>query len=303
MRTYLDLALTTSLGFQVLFATLWRGGALFLPGEPQATISALPIYKVQNMIGSPRGLLQLIEAMDKRPEYQCGLEAVFSGGSILSDALGERVRARVCSNVTKGYGSTEAGQVASMPSQFAKGIVGAVGYVMPGVTVEIVDDAGRALPIGEEGIVRICSDFGPSEYLGDPEETKRVFRDGCFHPGDLGYLTKENMLVISGRATTVVNVGGEKVSSERIEEILTTHANVVEAAVLAVPSDAGVDELCAFVVPRSYLNAEALREHCKANLPSAFVPARFVGVPDLPRNEWGKLERTKLPELLKSKLN
>ena len=303
VRTYLDLALSTSLGFQVLFATLWRGGALFLPGEPQATVSALPIYMVQNMVASPRGLLQLVEAMDKRPEYQCGLEAVFSGGNILSDALSDRVKARICSNVTKGYGSTEAGGVASMPSHFAKGVTGAVGYVMPGITVETVDDQGCALPIRDEGIVRIHSGFGPNEYLGDAEETRRVFRDGWFYPGDLGYLTEDNMLVISGRATSVINVGGEKVSPERIEEILATHANVAQAAVLTVPSDTGLDELCALVVPRSYLNIEALRDHCKARLPPAFVPVRFVAVPDLPRNEWGKLERAKLPELHKTKLS
>ena len=302
-RTYLDLSLTTSLGFQVLFGALWRGGTLFLPGESQATVSALPIYQVQNMLSSPRGLLQMVEAMDKRPEYQCGLEAVFAGGSILPDALAERVAARICSNVTKAYGSTEAGEVASMPFHFAKGVAGAVGYVMPGIAVEIVDDKGRALPTGSEGIVRIRSDCGADEYLGDPEETKRVFCDGWFRPGDFGYLTKDNMLVISGRVTDVVNVGGEKVNPERVEEILARHANVVQAAVLAAPSDAGLDELSALVVTRSDLNVESLREHCKANLPSPFVPARFIAVPGLPRNEWGKLERTKLPELFKSKLN
>jgi acyl-CoA synthetase (AMP-forming)/AMP-acid ligase II len=302
-RTYLDIALSTSLGFQVLFATLWRGGALFLPGEAQATVSALPIYKVQNMVASPRGLLELVEAVDKRPEYQCGLEAVFSGGSILSDALGERVRARICSNVTKAYGSTEAGEVASMPSHFAKGVAGAVGYVMPGIDVEIVDDGGHVLPTGEEGIVRIRSDLGPREYLGDTEETRRVFRDGWFHPGDLGYLTQDNMLVIAGRATSVINVGGEKVNAERIEGILAGHTIVAQVAVLPVPSDTGLDELCALVVPRSDMNAETLRDYCKARLPSAFVPAQFIAVTSLPRNEWGKLDRTKLPELLKRKLS
>jgi fatty-acyl-CoA synthase len=303
-RTYLDLSLGTSLGFQVLIATLWRGGALFLPYGAQATVSALPIYKVQNIVASPRGLHELVEAMDRRPEYQCGLEAVFSGGSILSDALGERVRARICSNVTKAYGSTEATMVASMPSHFAKGVAGAVGYVLPGINVEIVDETAAVMPAGKEGIVRIRSDYGASEYLGDPEETARVFREGWFYPGDLGYLTNDNILVISGRATSVVNVGGEKVNPEHIEEVLAAHGDVLQAAVIAVPSGTGIDELCALVVSRShYLNVDVLRKHCQQALPSAFVPARFIGVPDLPRNEWGKIERTKLPELLKSKLN
>ncbi len=78
-RTYVDLSLATSLGFQLLIATLWRGGALFLAGDPQQTVSAFPVYGVQNMIASPGGLLGLFEAMERRPEYQCGFEAVFSG--------------------------------------------------------------------------------------------------------------------------------------------------------------------------------------------------------------------------------
>ena len=59
-RTYVDLSLATSLGFQLLIAMLWRGGALFLAGDPQQTVSAFPIYGVQNMIGSPGGLLGLL---------------------------------------------------------------------------------------------------------------------------------------------------------------------------------------------------------------------------------------------------
>ena len=86
-RTYLDLGLYNALGYQVLLATLWRGGALILPGDPQRTISALPIYKVQNMVSSPRGLLKILEAVERRPEYQCGLEAAFTAGSALPGLL------------------------------------------------------------------------------------------------------------------------------------------------------------------------------------------------------------------------
>jgi acyl-CoA synthetase (AMP-forming)/AMP-acid ligase II len=198
-RTYLDLPLTTSLGFQVLLATLRRGGALLMTGDPEKTIKAIPTYKVQNMVGSQQSLLNFVEAIERRPGYRCGLEAVFSEGSGLSESLSERVCARVCSNLTMGYGSTEAAMVASMPAHFAQGNAGAAGYVLPGITVEIVEEGGRMVPSGENGIVRIQSEYGVSEYLEDPEETQRVFHNGWFYPGDLGCLTKENMLIISGK--------------------------------------------------------------------------------------------------------
>jgi acyl-coenzyme A synthetase/AMP-(fatty) acid ligase len=302
-RTYVDLSLTTSLGFQSLIATLWRGGALFLAGDPQQTVSAFPVYGVQNMIASPGGLLGLLGAMERRPEYQCGFEAVFSVGSILTHSLSERVRARVCSNLTKGYGSTEATMVASMPAHFAPDLSGAVGFVLPGINVQIVDEGGAPLPRGKDGIIRINSDYGVREYLDDPEESARVFRDGWFYPGDLGHLTEQNMLVISGRTKTVINIGGEKVTPERVEEVLSAHPSVQQVAVLAVPNESGVDDVCALVVPHSALSAQVLKAFCSERLPPKFVPARFIAVTDLPRNEMGKIERLKLFDLVKSKLN
>jgi acyl-CoA synthetase (AMP-forming)/AMP-acid ligase II len=286
----------------VLLSTLWRGGALVMTGDSEATIKSLPIYKVQNMLGSPRGLLNFVEAIEGRPEYQSGLEAVFGGGSIISETLSQRVRTRLCSNFTIGYGSTEATMVASMPARFAAGIAGAVGFALPGINVEIVDDHGHVLRRGEEGIVRIKSEYGADEYLEDPEESARVFLDGWFYPGDLGYFTKDNILVISGRVTHVLNLGGEKLNPERIEDVLSTHPNVMQCAIVAVPHESGVDELCALIVARSYLDAQALSAFCKANLPPVFVPARFIQIANLPTNEWGKIERAKLPELVRNSL-
>jgi acyl-CoA synthetase (AMP-forming)/AMP-acid ligase II len=302
-RTYLDLSLTTSLGFQVLLATLWRGGALVMNGDAEQTIKALPRYKIQNAVGSSQSLLDFVAAIERRPEYRCGLEAIFSGGSPMSASLSERVRARLCSNLTMGYESTEAAMVASMPASFASGIAGAAGYVLPGVAVEIIDDDDRIVPSGAEGIVRIRSEYGATEYLDDPAGTQRFFRNGWFYPGDIGYLTKDNMLVISDRPTRVPKLDGEKMNPERIEDILSTHANVVQCGVVAVANKSGANELCALVVPRTYLDIGALRAHCEARLPSGFVPTRFIAVADLPRNDKGKIERTRLPELVKSALS
>jgi acyl-CoA synthetase (AMP-forming)/AMP-acid ligase II len=199
-RTWLDLPLTTSLGFQVLLAGLWRGGAVVMTGDPEKTIDALPAYKVQNMVGSPRTLLEAVESIEKRAPYRCGFEAVFVTGSSLPEDLSTRVRSRICSNLTRGYESPEATMVAAMPAHFAPGTAGAVGYALPGIIVEIVDGDDRALPSERDGVVRIKSEYGASEYLEDPAETQRVFRNGWFYPGDFGYLTHENMLVISGRS-------------------------------------------------------------------------------------------------------
>jgi len=91
---------------------------------------------------------------------------------------------------------------------------GAVGYVTPGVLIEVVDESDNPLPLGKEGLLRIRSPHNIKGYFGNPEETKNAFRDGCFYPGDLGYLTRDGMLVVSGgRHKTRLNLGGAENSA------------------------------------------------------------------------------------------
>ncbi len=302
-RLYVDLGLTTIIGFQVLIAALRRGAALFVTGEPQSTLNALPIYGVQCMISSPGGLMEFLNAVERRPQYDCRFEAIWTGGSSVPAALSERARTRISSNYTIAYGSTEATMVSAMPAQFGIGTPGAAGFVFPGITVEIVREDGSLLPAGQEGIVRIKSRFGATEYLGDPEESARAFRDGWFYPGDIGYLTRDNLFVISGRSNAVVNVGGEKITPERIEEALLEHRGVAQAAAVVAFGELDMPQIYALVVRRSNVSDDELRAHCSSRLTRQLVPTRFITVQDIPRNVMGKIERQKLAALIKDKLN
>jgi 2,3-dihydroxybenzoate-AMP ligase len=127
--------------------------------------------------------------------------ALFSAGSMAADSS-QRVRARLCSNLTMGYVAADATMIAAMPAQFASAIPGAVGYPLPGVTVEVVDDQDRALPRGQNGKLRIRSDYGVTQYLDDPSATQRDFRNGWFYPAARGHLTADDVLVVSTETET-----------------------------------------------------------------------------------------------------
>jgi acyl-CoA synthetase (AMP-forming)/AMP-acid ligase II len=266
------------------------------------TIAALTIYNVKNLVASSSGLRTLTEGIESLPGTHGTLEAVFSAGTMESQLMSERVRARLCANLTIGYVAADATLVASMPAHFASGVSGAAGYVVPGVAVEIVDEQGCALPPGNEGNVRIRSDYGVTEYLQNPLDTQRAFRDGWFYPGNRGHLTRDNMLILAASAGGVAIVDNE-MHVERIEDTLSGHTNVLQCGVVTVVNEAGAHEICAFVVPRSYLDVEALRSYCTARLPPDLVPSRFVAFADLPRNDKGRIDRAKLPALLKNQLN
>jgi acyl-CoA synthetase (AMP-forming)/AMP-acid ligase II len=197
-RTHLDLPLASALGFQVMLATLWRGGALLMTWDARKTLAAVAAYNVQNMVSTPGSLVKLAEAVQSYPSYRSELTAVFCLGPLRPESS-ERVRAWLCSNLTLGYVTSDRTMVASMPAQFASAISGAVGYVMPGVAVEVVDDQDQALS-GKEGNLRIRSDCSVKEYLDDPGETQRSFRNGWFYPGRRGRVTSDNVLVVSSEA-------------------------------------------------------------------------------------------------------
>ena len=159
----------------------------------------------------------------------------------------------MCSNLIFYYGTTETSTVASAPAHALIGASGAVGYVTPDVSVQIVDDSGNPVPANQEGAVRVRTPVSVHGYLDDPAPAQTAFRDGYFDTGDTGFLTDENMLVI-------------------------------------VPNEMGIDEVWALITPNGKLNEDALQQHCREKLAPTHVPVRFVNVAEIPRNAHGKID-------------
>jgi acyl-CoA synthetase (AMP-forming)/AMP-acid ligase II len=297
-RIFVDPKLGTAIGFLFWLYTLAKGGTVVVRGpDAVETMQSFILYNVQCMVGSPAALAEFVGYYESAPTLTAPVDVVLSVGGLLPRSLSERVRARICSNLIACYGSTEANIVATAPAHAIADIAGAVGTITPGVTVGIVDRSGNALPAGSEGLVRISGRFTVEGYRGDPEGSRTAFRDGWFYPGDIGRLTADRLLVLSGRERAVFNLGGDKVSPERIEQVLASFPGVQQAAAFAVPNNAGIEELAVAVVTTD-VDADALRRHCERELPAAFVPTRFVQVADIPRNDMGKIDRRRLAALV-----
>jgi acyl-CoA synthetase (AMP-forming)/AMP-acid ligase II len=300
-RIFVDPGLGTAIGFLFWLYTLAKGGTAVVRGaDAVETMQAFILYKVQCMVGSPAALAEFVGYYESAPQLTCPLELVLSVGGLLPRSLSERVRARISSNLIACYGSTEANIVATAPAAAIADVAGAVGYVTPGVTAGIADRAGNAAPAGQEGLVRISGRFTVDGYRGDAEGSREAFRDGWFYPGDIGRLTADRLLVLTGREKAVLNLGGDKVSPERIEQVLASFAGVREAAAFAVTNAAGIEELAVAIVADAF-DEGALRNHCEREMSPAFVPAHFLRVRDIPRNDMGKIDRRRLTELLRGK--
>ncbi|MPZ40567.1 MAG: AMP-binding protein [Rhizobiales bacterium] len=301
MRLYSDLGIAQSTTFRCTLFMLWRGGTMFFYGDsPESTVQALDLYKVQGMVAGPFSLAEHLKFYEAQDAFQCTLDHIICLGAQLSKSLSERVRARMCANLFSVYGATEVSTVACAPAHAVANVPGAVGYVVPGVIVEIVDAAGKRLPAGREGIVRIRSPYNVGGYLGDRDNSASAFRDGCFYPGDMGYLTPDRVLVIIGRESTVLNLGGDKVNPERIEQVLLSFPGITQAAAFGILNPMGIEELSVAVVSDSF-DERALRAHCERHLPPGFVPLHFLSMNKIPMTETGKIDRRRLVEGVKNK--
>lgn len=294
-RMFVDPSLSTAVGFLLWLNILSRGGMVLFRGEDAVeTLQALELYRVEKLYATPAALAEFVALYEQAPELQRTFDTVITGGGYMPPALSARVRALLGPNFFASYGSTETHIVAVARSAATAHVPGAVGYVVADTRVEIVDASGNVLTPGAEGLIRVRSPHGVDGYVAEPSAD--VFRDGAFYPGDTGRLSADGLLSITGREKLVVNLGGEKVSPERIEQVLMAAPGVKQAAAFGVPNRFGVEELWAAVVAEPF-NEAALRNHCAQYLPTAHRPVRYLAMEKLPVNVAGKIDRRRLAEI------
>jgi long-chain acyl-CoA synthetase len=109
------------------------------------------------------------------------------------------------------------------------------------------------------------------------------------------------MLIVSGRQKTVMNIGGDKASPEMIESILMAFPGIDRVGVRSVANAFGIEEVWAAYASHGGVNERELHAFCQGMMLPAFVPRRFVRVPEIPMNEMGKVDRPRLAELLRPK--
>jgi len=155
-------------------------------------------FEIQAISAPSHEIQGLLELVEKRRAYQCdSLKEIRVGPS--SPEVIRRVQARLCRNVTIEYGGPEAGLIASGNYDVIAGVPNAVGFVMPGVSVEIIDEAGVRLPIGTTGVVRARSAYSANVSAASNADKGGLDED-WWYPGHRGHLTENGILCIEARA-------------------------------------------------------------------------------------------------------
>ena len=202
--------------------------------------------------------------------------------------------------IVSGYGLTEApiiamGGVTDTDEQLAH----TEGKASGGARLRVVTLEGKEAGIGEEGEIRVKAPQLMKGYLDSSLDAEAFDEDGWFKTGDLGRIDADGMVTITGRVKDIIIRNMENVSAKEVEDVLFTHPDIADVAVIGVPDPKTGERVCAVVVPKegAEVTFASMVEHCKAQgLMTQKLPERLEIVDVLPRNPTGKVLKFELKE-------
>lgn len=195
------------------------------------------------------------------------------------------------------YGQTELGSLATAlgpDDQISHR--GSAGRAVLNVETRVVDENDEPVQAGSVGEIVHRSPQITLGYYRDVDATRRAYRNGWFHSGDLGVFDEEGFLYVVDRKKDMVKTGGENVSSREVEEVLYELASVEEVAVFGVPHPHWVEAVAAAVVARAgeTIDVPQLISYARGRLAGFKVPKYIVVVDSLPKTPSGKVLKREL---------
>ncbi len=175
-----------------------------------------------------------------------------------------------------------------------------VGTAQSCVRVRVADEAGRDVPCGVVGEILVQGTAVMLGYWQNPEATAKTIRNGWLWTGDLGAMDEDGFVTLHDRSKDVIISGGANIYPREVEEALLTHPSVHEAAVVGRHHAEWGEEVVAFVVasPGERIDPVALDMHCRENIARFKRPKDYVVVEELPKNNYGKVLKTALRDVL-----
>ncbi len=282
--------------YVVALATLAGGGTVILPNPAADFVGLANALGVTTTSAPPSMLAELLGREGdplRRLETMTCFEVL---GTHLPSSLAQQARSLLTPNLWTLYGTSETQSAATAEATVCIADPSAVGYLLPWAETEIVDLADRALPAGDEGIVRIRGEQMIAGYYNDEAATRRNFRDGWFYPGDVGMITAQGLLRVTGRVEDVIVRDGATLSPLPLEEALLGLPGVRDAAVFGLTRPDGGQDVCAALVLDAGADPGSVRVGAASRLGQQ-APARLFIIDRLPRNENGKVLRRDLVAL------
>jgi feruloyl-CoA synthase len=283
-----------------LLGTLYMGGTIVLLREydPGQFVEAVERERITLCFGPPNIYTVPLAAVPDFDRYDLSSVRlwVYGGGPIGPEVARRLMDSYRTDRFCQVYGMTESGPLGTAlypHEQVPK--AGSIGNVaMPGADLRLVHDDGHEATAGQIGEIWMRSETMMLGYLDDPEATAAAFATGnWYRTGDLARRDEDGYLYIVDRAKDVIITGGENVYSKEVEDAVTAHTEVAEAAVVGRAHPEWGETVIAYVIPAgaSDIDGDALRDYLSDKIAAYKIPREFHFVDTLPRTPTGKLQK------------
>jgi fatty-acyl-CoA synthase len=298
--TELPVPMFHALGFSQALTGIALGSTLVVRRrfDPEVTLASMEEHSASVLIVVPVMLQRILDLdEEKRGRYDTStVRIIFVSGSALRAELAKRALKAFGPVVYNLYGSTEVAAATIATPEDLEAEPGAVGKVIRGSVVKILDDDGQEVPVGQTGRIFVGNSSQFEGYTGGG--TKQEV-GGLMSSGDVGHFDGEGRLFVDGRDDEMIVSGGENVFPAEVEELLAGHESIEEAAAVGVDDEKFGQRLKAFVVLRegADLNEDDVKSYVRENLARYKTPREVVFLDELPRNPTGKVLKRELVEM------
>ncbi|HEY4097365.1 MAG TPA: acyl-CoA synthetase [Baekduia sp.] len=265
--------------------------------DPEDALSACAQHECTTLVVVPVMLSRILELPPEtidRYDLQA-LKIIGASGSALPGPLATEVMDRFGDVLYNLYGSTEVAWATIAQPVDLRAAPGTAGRPPFGTIVKLYDENGAEVAAGETGRIFVGNELVFDGYTGGGN---KAVINGLMSTGDVGHFDAGGRLFVDGRDDEMIVSGGENVFPREVEDLLSHHAGVDEAAVLGVPDEKFGQRLRAFVVTSTpgAVTEDELKAYIKSNLASYKVPREIVFLDELPRNATGKVLKRELAD-------
>ena len=280
----------------VLGLTLFAGASVVLVErfDPSTALDSIRNHRVTVVPGAPPMWVAWAGMPDADPASFASVRLALSGAAPLPPAASTGMRERFGVTLEEGYGLTEASPVVTSSAGVGSG---SIGRPLPGLSVRLVGPDGDDVPLGDPGELWVQ---GPNVFPGywqDPDATAAALTDdGWLRTGDIAVCAPDGTLRLVDRVKDLIIVSGFNVFPAEVEDVLRSHPDVAQAAVVGVSHPHTGEAVKAYVVARAgaAVEEDELIDHCAERLARYKCPEKILFVPELPHGLGGKVLRREL---------
>jgi len=266
--------------------------------DPEACLADIAKHRCDSLVVVPVMMQRVLElpAETRRKYDTSSLKVVAASGSALPGDLATEWMDDFGDTLYNLYGSTEVAWATIATPEDMRAAPGTAGRPPRGTVVRLFDERGAEVPPGQTGRIFVGNEMLFEGYTGGGSKD---LIDGLMATGDVGRMDEAGRLFVEGRDDEMIVSGGENVFPKEVEDLLSRHAAVADAAAIGVEDKDFGQRLRAFVVLEKGKKAseDDLKGYIKKNLARYKVPREIVFMDELPRNATGKVMKRELEEL------